>query len=181
MPTLHVTTTQPFHLATQLASLDHASHGRAGWVVGAAAGEDDLATVGGAALAAAALLRETADVIDTPLALWDSWEDDAVIKDAATGRFLDSQRVHHIDFEGASFTVKGPLITPRPPQGQVVVLTPDMLDADTRADVVLVERPGLAAVAARAATAREAARRWSSPRWRWSSTRKTRPQTGSPT
>ncbi|MFD6275284.1 LLM class flavin-dependent oxidoreductase [Streptomyces sp. NPDC060209] len=155
-PTLHVATTEPFHLATQLASLDHASHGRAGWVVGAAAGEDDLATVGGAALPAAALARETADVIDTARSLWDSWEDDAIIKDEATGRFLDSRRVHHIDFEGATFTVKGPLITPRPPQGQIVVLAPDSLDADARADVVLVGRPDPAAVAARAATAREA-------------------------
>ncbi|MFF1922319.1 LLM class flavin-dependent oxidoreductase [Streptomyces sp. NPDC058221] len=155
-PTLHVATTEPFHLATQLASLDHASHGRAGWVVGAAAGRDALATVGGAPLSAAALARESADVIDTARALWDSWEDDAVIKDLASGRFLDSERVHHIDFEGASFTVKGPLITPRPPQGQIVVLAPDTLDADARADVVLVGRPDLAAVAARAATAREA-------------------------
>ncbi|MFG2589382.1 LLM class flavin-dependent oxidoreductase [Streptomyces sp. NPDC048438] len=155
-PTLHVATTEPFHLATQLASLDHASHGRAGWVIGSAAGEEDLATVGGAALSAAALARETADVIDAARALWDSWEDDAVIKDAASGRFLDSRRVHHIDFEGASFTVKGPLITPRPPQGQIVVLAPDALDADARADVVLVGRPGLAEVAVRAAKAREA-------------------------
>ncbi|MFE9249082.1 LLM class flavin-dependent oxidoreductase [Streptomyces sp. NPDC007088] len=155
-PTLHVTTTEPFHLATQLASLDHASHGRAGWVVGAAAGEDDLATVGEEPLTAAEVLQETADVIDTARALWDSWEDDAVIKDTATGRFLDSDRVHHIDFEGESFTVKGPLITPRPPQGQVVVLAPDGPAADSRVDVVLVARPDLAQVAARAASAREA-------------------------
>ncbi|WP_406143294.1 LLM class flavin-dependent oxidoreductase [Streptomyces sp. NBC_01012] len=155
-PTLQVATTEPFHLATQLASLDHVSHGRAGWVVGTAAGEDDLATIGGAAPSTAALARETADVIDTARALWDSWEDDAVIKDVASGRFLDSRRVHHIDFEGASFTVKGPLITPRPPQGQIVVLASDGLDIDARADVVLVGRPGLAEVAARAATAREA-------------------------
>ena len=139
-----------------MASLDHISHGRAGWVVGAAADEDDLATVGGAALPAAALVREAADVIDTARALWDSWEDDAVIKDVATGRFLDPRRVHHIDFEGTSFSVKGPLITPRPPQGQIVVLAPDVLDADARVDVVLVGRPDPAAIAARAATAREA-------------------------
>lgn len=155
-PTLHVATTEPFHLATQLASLDHASHGRAGWVVGAAAGPDDLATVGGAAPAAAALHREIADVIDTARALWDSWQDDAVIKDVATGRFVDSRRIRHIDFEGPTFTVKGPLITPRPPQGQLVVLVPDTLDADARADVVLVGRPDPAAVAARAGQAREA-------------------------
>lgn len=155
-PTLHATTTEPFHLATQLASLDHASHGRAGWVVGAANGADDLATVGGAPLGDAALRREVADVIRVARALWDSWQDDAVVKDAATGRYLDQDRVHHVDFEGGTFTVKGPLITPRPPQGQVVVLAPDPLDADAHADVVLVERPDLAAITARAARARQA-------------------------
>lgn len=155
-PTLHVTTTEPFHLATQLASLDHASHGRGAWVVGAANGEEDLATVGGTVLTAAELARETADVIDTARALWDSWEDDAVVKDRATGRFLDADRVHHVDFEGAAFSVKGPLITPRPPQGQLVVLVPDFLDADSRADVVLVGRPDPAGIAGRAATARAA-------------------------
>ncbi|MFE4965860.1 LLM class flavin-dependent oxidoreductase [Streptomyces sp. NPDC056660] len=155
-PTLHITTTEPFHLATQLASLDHASHGRAAWLVGAAAGADDLATVGRTPLSAANLHREIADVVDTARALWDSWEDDAVVKDVANGRFLDPDRVHHIDFEGAGFTVKGPLITPRPPQGQLVVLTPDALDIDERADAVLVARPTPAAIAARAATARAA-------------------------
>ncbi|MER5753599.1 LLM class flavin-dependent oxidoreductase [Streptomyces sp. NPDC002088] len=154
-PTLHVTTTEPFHLATQLAGLDHASHGRAAWLVGAAAGADDLATVGRSLLPADALHREIADVVDTARALWDSWEDDAIIKDVATGRFLDPDRVHHIDFEGASFTVKGPLITPRPPQGQIVVLAPDALEIDERADVVLVARPTIAEIASRTATARE--------------------------
>ena len=155
-PTLHLTTTEPFHVATQLASLDHASHGRAGWVVGPANGEDDLATVGGVPRSAEVLRRETEDVLDTARALWDSWEDDAVIKDTATGRFLDPDRVHHIDFEGATFTVKGPLITPRPPQGQVVVLAPDVLEVDSRADVVLVARDDEAAVEVRASQARAA-------------------------
>ncbi|MER5197412.1 LLM class flavin-dependent oxidoreductase [Streptomyces sp. NPDC002755] len=153
-PTLHVTTTEPFHLATQLAALDHASHGRAAWLVGAAADAAELATVGRAPLSADALHRELTDVVDTARALWDSWEDDAVIKDVATGRFLDPDRVHHIDFEGATFTVKGPLITPRPPQGQIVVLAPDALEIDERADVVLVARPTPAGIASRSATAR---------------------------
>ncbi|MFD4653013.1 MULTISPECIES: LLM class flavin-dependent oxidoreductase [unclassified Streptomyces] len=154
-PTLHVTTTEPFHLATQLAALDHASHGRAAWLVGAAAGADDLATVGRSPLPADALHREITDIVDTARALWDSWEDDAIIKNIATGRFLDPDRVHHIDFEGASFTVKGPLITPRPPQGQIVVLAPDALEIDSRADGVLVARPTPDAIASRAAGARE--------------------------
>ena len=53
--------------------------------------------------------------------LWDSWEDDAEIRDAATGRFVDRDKLHYIDFEGAHFSVRGPSITPRPPQGQPVV------------------------------------------------------------
>ncbi|MCX5335678.1 MULTISPECIES: LLM class flavin-dependent oxidoreductase [unclassified Streptomyces] len=154
-PTLHVTTTEPFHLATQLAALDHASHGRAAWLVGAAAGPDDLATVGRNPLPADALHQEVTDVVDTARALWDSWEDDAIIKDVPNGRFLDPDRVHHIDFEGASFTVKGPLITPRSPQGQIVVLAPDSLEIDDRADVVLVARSTIADLASRATAARE--------------------------
>jgi alkanesulfonate monooxygenase SsuD/methylene tetrahydromethanopterin reductase-like flavin-dependent oxidoreductase (luciferase family) len=53
--------------------------------------------------------------------LWDSWEDDAEIRDAATGRFIDRDKLHYIDFEGRWFSVKGPSITPRPPQGQPIV------------------------------------------------------------
>ena len=66
-------------------------------------------------------------------ALWDSSEDDAVIKDVATGRYLDNDKVHHVRFEGASFSVDGPLITPRPPQGQVVVIAADSLGVADRA------------------------------------------------
>lgn len=50
--------------------------------------------------------------------LWDSWEDGAEIRDVATGRFVDRDRLHYVDFEGAHFSVRGPSIVPRPPQGQ---------------------------------------------------------------
>ena len=53
--------------------------------------------------------------------LWDSWEDDAEIRDAATGRFIDRDKLHYIDFHGRHFSIKGPSIVPRPPQGQPVV------------------------------------------------------------
>ena len=155
-PTLHAPVTEPFHLATQLASLDHASHGRAGWIVGAANDVAARATVGAEPLSPEALRVEIGDVVNTARALWDSWEDDAVIRDVATSRYLDSAKVHHIDFEGPGFSVKGPLITPRPPQGQLVVLAPDVLEIDALADVVLVGRPDLAAIGERARQAREA-------------------------
>ena len=153
-PTLHVTVTEPFHLATQLAALDHASLGRAGWVVGAENSDAALATVVGRPLSEAALHREVADVIDVARRLWDSWEDDAVIRDGATGRFLDADRVHHVNFTGDRFSVTGPLITPRPPQGQVVVLGADTLGVTGRLDVALIAAPDLDETAARARQAR---------------------------
>ena len=161
-PTLHITTTEPFHLATQLASLDHATHGRAAWVVGAANDGPARATIGAAPLDDGARSQEVRDFIDVARALWDSWEDDAVIKDVATGRFLDNDKVHHIRFEGASFSVVGPLITPRPPQGQVVVVAADSLGVADRADITLVggfsalTGHGQRVIAQRAERAREA-------------------------
>ena len=136
-PTSHVLTAEPFHLAAQLASLDHATHGRAAWIVGAAATPDALATVGRAA--PADLRQEVADVVEAIRRLWDSWEDDAVIKDLATGRYLDPDKVHHVDFTGETFSVKGPLITPRPPQGSLVVLASEDLADVVRPDIVLTD------------------------------------------
>jgi alkanesulfonate monooxygenase SsuD/methylene tetrahydromethanopterin reductase-like flavin-dependent oxidoreductase (luciferase family) len=67
------------------------------------------------------LFDEAADFVEVSRRLWDSWDDDAEIRDVATGRFVDRDRLHYIDFEGRWFSVKGPSITPRPPQGQPVV------------------------------------------------------------
>jgi alkanesulfonate monooxygenase SsuD/methylene tetrahydromethanopterin reductase-like flavin-dependent oxidoreductase (luciferase family) len=64
---------------------------------------------------------EAADYVEVVRRLWDSWEDDAEIRDAAAGRFIDTRKLHYIGFEGRWFSVKGPSITPRPPQGQPVV------------------------------------------------------------
>ncbi len=154
--TLHATVTEPFHLATQLASLDHVSLGRAGWVVGAENSAAALATIGGHPLTAPELRREVADVIEVARQLWDSWEDDAVLRDVAAGRFLDPDRVHHVGFTGARFSVIGPLITPRPPQGQVVVLGADTLGVTEHLDVALVDASSRDELAARAGRARAA-------------------------
>ena len=67
------------------------------------------------------LLDEAADYVEVIRRLWDSWEDDAEIRDVSTGRFVDQDKLHYIDFEGRWFSVRGPSITPRPPQGQPVV------------------------------------------------------------
>lgn len=67
------------------------------------------------------LFDEAGDYVEVVRRLWDSWEDDAEIRDAPTGRFVDREKLHYIDFEGRWFRVRGPSITPRPPQGQPLV------------------------------------------------------------
>lgn len=67
------------------------------------------------------LFEEAVDAVEVVRRLWDSWEDDAVIRDVATGRYIDRDKLHYIDFTGEHFSAKGPSITPRPPQGQPVV------------------------------------------------------------
>jgi alkanesulfonate monooxygenase SsuD/methylene tetrahydromethanopterin reductase-like flavin-dependent oxidoreductase (luciferase family) len=105
------------------------------------------------AAAAAQLWREAADAIEVVVRLWDSWEDDAVIRDAATGRYVDRDKLHYIDFQGEFFSVKGPSITPRPPQGHpLVVLRADEEEAlpvaARWADVVRISAPDLPSAAA---------------------------------
>ncbi|MEU6386723.1 LLM class flavin-dependent oxidoreductase [Streptomyces bauhiniae] len=119
IPTVTTTHTEPFHTAGALATLDFVSEGRAGWLV-------DVSTTGEAARAVGRrdpapvpeLWAEAADAAEVAARLWDSWEDDAEIRDAATGRFIDRDKLHHIDFEGPHFSVRGPSIVPRPPQGR---------------------------------------------------------------
>jgi alkanesulfonate monooxygenase SsuD/methylene tetrahydromethanopterin reductase-like flavin-dependent oxidoreductase (luciferase family) len=136
VPTVTTTHTEPFHTSKSLATLDHVSHGRGGWrvQVGGTNGEAghfgrrplpslgrDHATKPQALAALRERFDEAADHVEVVRRLWDSWEDDAEIRDAETGRFIDRDKLHYVDFEGKHFSVRGPSITPRPPQGQPVV------------------------------------------------------------
>jgi alkanesulfonate monooxygenase SsuD/methylene tetrahydromethanopterin reductase-like flavin-dependent oxidoreductase (luciferase family) len=138
VPVATTTYTEPFHLSTALATLDWVSRGRAGWQVRVSTDPAEAALLGRREpLPVEELLAEAGDAIEVVRRLWDSWEDDAIIRDTATGRYIDRDRVHYIDFEGPHFSVKGPSIVPRPPQGQPVVAALahgpqvwDRLDAD---------------------------------------------------
>jgi alkanesulfonate monooxygenase SsuD/methylene tetrahydromethanopterin reductase-like flavin-dependent oxidoreductase (luciferase family) len=136
LPTAITTHTEPFHLSKAIATLDYVSAGRAGVRVqiagraGTAAhfGRREIPPLSTERLAdpevrdvIAAHFDEAADYVEVLRRLWDSWEDDAEIRDVATGRFIDRDKLHYIDFEGRWFSVRGPSITPRPPQGQPVV------------------------------------------------------------
>ncbi|HEY3610693.1 MAG TPA: LLM class flavin-dependent oxidoreductase [Pseudonocardiaceae bacterium] len=136
VPTGVVTHTEPFHLAKAIATLDYVSTGRAGWRVQVSARADNAALFGRRDTLTD-LSDEAADYAEVVRRLWDSWDDDAEIRDAATGRFIDRNRLHYIDFAGRWFSVRGPSITPRPPQGQPVIAAPFGLAAGA-ADVVLV-------------------------------------------
>ncbi|MFE5402872.1 LLM class flavin-dependent oxidoreductase [Streptomyces sp. NPDC056580] len=153
-PVVPVTYAEPFHVSSQLASLDHISAGRAGWVVAEEEHPEAARAWGRPLIAdAGARVRESQDGVEVARALWDSWEDDAVIRSVATSRYLDRERLHYIDFTGETYAVKGPAIVPRPPQGQLVVLgRPDRVPA-AQLDVALVEGRDLASVGTAAAGA----------------------------
>ena len=122
VPAATVTHTEPFHVSKSIATLDYVSTGRAGVRVQIAARPDTAAHFGRRELPLVdELFAETADYVEVLRRLWDSWEDNAEIRDVATGRFIDRDKLHYIDFEGRWFSVKGPSITPRPPQGQPIV------------------------------------------------------------
>jgi len=124
IPVATVTHTEPFHISKAVATLDYVSHGRAGWQPRVSATTHEAALFGrrnGSPSSVDELFDEAADAVEVVRRLWDSWEDDAVIRDMPTGRYIDRNKVHYIDFHGKYFSVKGPSITPRPPQGQPVV------------------------------------------------------------
>src|SRR5699024_7232123 len=123
LPTLTVTHTEPFHVSKNVATLDHISKGRAGWQVqiSPTTKESKLFGRGRNKLDLSALYGEAQEAVAVVRKLWDSWEDDAEIRDAASGRFIDRNKLYYIDHVGDHFSIKGPSITPRPPQGQPVV------------------------------------------------------------
>src|SRR6478609_2327755 len=136
VPTALVTHTEPFHVSKAIATLDYVSTGRAGVRTQISAravesdhvgrrrlpefGVDDLDRTDIRAVVAD-LFDEADEYVQVVRRLWDSWEDDAEIRDAATGRFIDRDKLHYIDFQGKYLSVKGPSIVPRPPQGQPIV------------------------------------------------------------
>lgn len=109
----------PYNLARRIASLDHGSHGRAGWLVGA---RDYAAPAAGAAgpWTAADPIDAAVDAVAVARELWESWPGDSIVGDSARGVFAESDRITHIDHSGA-FSVSGPLNVPEPPQEKPAV------------------------------------------------------------
>jgi alkanesulfonate monooxygenase SsuD/methylene tetrahydromethanopterin reductase-like flavin-dependent oxidoreductase (luciferase family) len=166
VPEVDTVYTEPFHVSTQLASLDYVSGGRAGWIATAAESPEAAAAVGRSNATGEALVQEAAASIEVSRRLWDSWEDDAVIRDVATGRYIDVDKLHYVDFEtpadftGQGYSVKGPSIIPRPLQGQLPVLAAASLVGEGHipaeaVDAVLVTAPTPELLAAEVRDVRE--------------------------
>jgi len=114
---------EPYHVARKFASLDHLSGGRAGWNLVTSAQENEARNFGrekhyehGERYARA---REFARVV---MGLWDTWDDDAFVRDKESGRFFRPDALHHMNHRGEHFTVLGGLNVPRCPQGYPVIV-----------------------------------------------------------
>lgn len=120
--TLSVSYTEPFNVARQFASLDHISHGRAGWNVVTSWLSDTAANFSRKAHPAhSERYSIAAEHLTTVQGLWDSWEDDALVGDKTNGVFVNPNKLHRLDHTGPYFQVRGPLNIDRSPQGQPVI------------------------------------------------------------
>ncbi|MFJ8675341.1 LLM class flavin-dependent oxidoreductase [Streptomyces sp. NPDC093589] len=114
---------EPFNLARQFASLDHLSHGRAGWNIVTSAGDRAAQNFNrDANQAHAERYERAAEFLDVTRALWDSWEEDALLLDRESGAYADPSKVHEIGHAGRHFRVRGPLNVPRSPQGRPLLV-----------------------------------------------------------
>ncbi|WP_375456680.1 LLM class flavin-dependent oxidoreductase [uncultured Methylobacterium sp.] len=121
--TASTTYNEPFHVARKFASLDHLSRGRAGWNLVTSADPREAYNFGREShLAHARRYARAEEFVDVAAGLWDSFEDDAFVRDRAEGRFFDPDKLHVLAHEGEHFSVRGPLNVPRPPQGHPVVV-----------------------------------------------------------
>ena len=114
---------EPYHLARAFASLDHISSGRAGWNIVTSTRNSEAKNFGRETHYGHAERYERArEFTQVVLGLWDSWDDDAFMRDKATGQFLDPDKMHALDHAGKFYSVRGPLNIPRPPQGWPVLI-----------------------------------------------------------
>jgi len=101
---------EPYHIARKFASLDWISGGRVGWNVVTSWSEQEALNFGRERHMEHGLrYRRAEEFVDVVFGLWDGWEDDAFIRDKASGRYFDPARLHNLNHRGESFTVAGPL------------------------------------------------------------------------
>ncbi|MCA8434457.1 LLM class flavin-dependent oxidoreductase [Burkholderia seminalis] len=146
--TLSTSYSHPFTVARQFASLDLISGGRAGWNVVTSPLEGSAKNYGGEHPDHALRYEIADEYLETVQGLWDSWDDDAFVRDRASGRFFDRDKLHTLNHQGRFFNVAGPLNIQRSPQGQPVIFQAGSSDAGIAlagkyADAVFTHAPSL--------------------------------------
>lgn len=146
--TISTSYSEPFTVARQFASLDLISQGRAGWNV-VTTPLEGTATNYSRNHPDHALRYEIADeYLQVTQGLWDSWDDDAVVRNRETGQFFDRDKLHTLNHKGRFFQVAGPLNIGRSPQGQPVIFQAGSSDAGIGlagkyADAVFTHSPSI--------------------------------------
>jgi FMN-dependent oxidoreductase (nitrilotriacetate monooxygenase family) len=121
--TATTTYNEPLHIARKFASLDHISGGRAGWNLVTSTNPKEAQNFGkDTHLAHDDRYDRATEFAQVVQGLWDSWDEDAFVRDKAGGRYFEADRLHVLDHKGEHFSVRGPLNVPRPPQGHPVIV-----------------------------------------------------------
>lgn len=120
--TASTTYSEPFNIARQIGSLDHMSGGRAGWNVVTSYTDDQAQNFGQEHIPPRPVRYARAqEFVDVVKGLWDTFEDDAIIRDKESGQFFDPEKFHKLNHVGDHYRVAGPLNLERPPQGYPVI------------------------------------------------------------
>jgi FMN-dependent oxidoreductase (nitrilotriacetate monooxygenase family) len=139
----------PYHVARTFATLDHLSRGRVAWNVVTSVNDSEAQNFGVDTHMDHDERYDRADeFLQAVAALWDSWDDDALIMDKESGEFAHQDMVHEVNHKGRWFSVRGPLTVPRTPQGRPVILQAGSSGrgrefAATWADMIFTGDPGL--------------------------------------
>jgi len=113
----------PYHIARRFASLDHLSNGRAGWNIVTTSNPDAALNFGlEEHMEHGERYRRAREFYDVVTGLWDSWADDAFVRDVADGIFFDPAKMHVLNHKGKYLSVRGPLNIARPVQGWPVIV-----------------------------------------------------------
>jgi FMN-dependent oxidoreductase (nitrilotriacetate monooxygenase family) len=114
---------EPYHVARRFSSLDHLSGGRAGWNIVTTSNPDASMNFGrDEHLEHGERYKRAREFYDVVTGLWDSWADDAFIRDVDSGIFTDFDKMHVLDHKGEFLASRGPLNIARPVQGYPVIV-----------------------------------------------------------
>lgn len=128
--TASTTFDQPYHVARRFAALDHLSGGRAGWNLVTTSNPDAALNFGlEEHVEHAERYRRGREFFDVVTGLWDSWADDAFIRDVESGIYFDPDKMHVLNHKGPYLSVRGPLNVARPIQGWPVIVQAGASDA----------------------------------------------------